>query len=201
MLNKRMVDRYEVTDAIKLGDKEIIIGINTKNLDLPYMVCNCIWDKHFCIERYKEAFVSNDYLEIMSEFLNRLEKQMLKVQEERNTRKLPLESLSMEHCIPNSNDENFENRIIVLKKSTLQPEYQTADYQLYFAFGGTGCIPAVSTGKVHCRNIFSGQDMIWQRHQILGIVRPECIPEWAKDINNLQLKDNAKQKPDKGIER
>ena len=201
MLNKRMVDRYEVTEAIRIGDTEIIIGINPKSIDLPYMVCTYTWDNVWGVEQIKDTQASNDYLEVMAEFLNRLQKQVSKIKAERDSRNLPLESLSFEHCIPNSNDISYENQIVVLKKPLLRPEYQTSEFQLFFANGGPGCVPASTSGKINCTEVYSGKDMVWQRHQLLGVIKSERVPEWAKKKIRELYKQQEKKKPDKGRDR
>lgn len=87
---KRMVESYEVKHAIHVGDKEVLFCVDKKKPDNPYMVCNCTQDNPFGVEQFFEAAGSDDYLEMMTEFTDRVQAQLEAVKAEREKITVPL---------------------------------------------------------------------------------------------------------------
>ncbi|HCA30104.1 MAG TPA: hypothetical protein DEP23_11315 [Ruminococcaceae bacterium] len=178
---KRMVDTFEVKHAIHVGDKEVLFCVDQKKTGTPYMVCYCTWNNPLGIEQFFEAAGSDDYLEIMTEFTNRVRSQLEIVKAERDKITVPLSAFTGEQCIPNDYGKSIENKVVVIRASSLRPEYQTADKQLVLATGGFGA-HANSRGRaVYTVNLYSGKESRWNREDILGIIKPEHLPDWAKE--------------------
>jgi hypothetical protein len=192
---KRMVDTYEVRHAIHVGDKEILFAVDDRKSDCPYMVCNCTWDNPLGIEYYFEAAGSADYLEMMTEFIYRVTAQLEAVKAERDRITVPMEPFTVEHCIPNDYRESIENKVMVIRAERLRPEYRTAGKQLVLATGGCGA-HANSRGRaVYTVNLYSGKESRWNREDILGTLKPEYMPDWAKErLKQIQAERQAKQK-------
>ncbi|MDD4833386.1 MAG: hypothetical protein PHC44_01445 [Lutispora sp.] len=185
---KRMVDTYEVEYAIHIGDKEILFGVDDKKIDCPYMVCNCTWDNPLGIDHYFSAVGSADYLEMMTEFTCRVTEQLETVKVEKSKITVPLKPFTLEHCIENNSEHNLENKVVVIRMERLRPEYRTADKQLVLVTGGFGA-HANSRGRaVYTTNLYSGKESRWNRGDILGVVKPECMPDWAKE-RLIQIQD------------
>jgi hypothetical protein len=92
-----------------------------------------------------------------------------------------LEPITPEQCTPNDYGENIENKVVAIRASCLWPEYRTADSQLVLATGGFGA-RANSTGRaVFTVNLYFGKESRWNREDILGVVKPEFMPDWAKE--------------------
>ena len=192
---KRMVDTYEVRHAIHVGDKEVLFTVDDTKTDYPYMVCNCTWDNPLGIDHYFNAVASADYLEMMTEFTNRVTVQLEALKTERDSITVSLEPFTLEHCIPNDNGQNLENKVVIIRPERLRPEYRTANEQLVLVTGGFGS-HANSRGRaVYTVNLYSGKESRWNREDILGTVRPEYMPDWAKErLKQIQAERQAKQK-------
>ncbi len=192
---KRMVDSFEVKHAIHVGDRQIIFAVDDTKTDYPYMVCNCTWDNPFGVEEYSNAAASADYLEMMTEFTSRVSAQLEAVKTERDKITVPLQLFTLEHCIPNDYGGSIENKVVVIRAECLRPEYRTADKQLVLATGGFGA-HANSRGRaVYTVNLYSGKESRWNREDILGMVKPECMPDWAKErLKQIQTKRQVKHK-------
>jgi hypothetical protein len=193
--DKRMVDAYEIEHAIHIGDKEILFGIDERKSDCPYMVCNCSWDNPLGIEHYFNAMGSADYLEMMTEFTSRVTAQLEAVIAERTKITVPMQPFKLEHCIPIDSMQNLENKVVIINPERLRPEYRTADKQLVLVTGGFGA-HANSRGRaVYTTNLYSGKESRWNREDILGVVRPEYMPDWAKErLAQIQSERHLKQK-------
>ncbi|CAM3662840.1 MULTISPECIES: hypothetical protein [Paenibacillus] len=60
---KRMVDNYEVVQAISIGKVEVLLGIDETNTERPYMVCTCTRNNSLGVEQFYAIADSADYLE------------------------------------------------------------------------------------------------------------------------------------------
>lgn len=187
---KRMIETYEVRQSVFLGDREIVFAID-KNAELPYMVSDCKDTGGFGL-LYDNALVSNDYLELMEVFTDRLKAQLRQVREERTQRGISADPLTADACLPKSGNGNLDGKVLIISPNALRPEYATADHQLVLATGGNGCRPDARGNAVFCITLYSGNPGRWERYDILGIADPEKLPKWARDAAN-QFKRHKKR--------
>lgn len=177
--SERMVDGYEIKHAIYIGNKEILFGIDETKTDCPYMVCDCTWDNPFGIDQYDNAVGSTDYFEMMTEFLARAQAQMEIVKTERIETSIPL--FTKEHCQPNDYSQSIENKVVVIRPECLLPEYRSAVKQLVLATGGFGTHGNARGRAVYTVNLYTGKEARWNREDILGVLKPEYMPDWAAE--------------------
>ena len=126
---KRMIENYEVRHSVYLGDREILFAVD-KDAAMPYLVSNCTDLGGFGLLRYENAIAGDDYLEQMQAFTQRIDRQIQQVREEREQRGIDPAPLTAEHCVQGGMKEDLEGKVIVIKASSLRPEYATADHQL-----------------------------------------------------------------------
>ena len=176
---KEKVGDYEILHSIRLGGKEVLFGYNPKDPEAAYMTC-CREVNFLGATIYPEAVGSSDYLEIMRQFLTRLQKQAEAVEHFRKDRPVPVVMLGWEHCRRRGEGENLLGKLIILSPSSLAPEYRTSDCQLGFAVGGFGCTPGAGGRAVYVRELFSGEESRWNIGDVLGIADLEKLPDWAK---------------------
>jgi hypothetical protein len=192
---KRMVDTYEVIHAIHVGDREILFAVDEGKTDCPYMVCYCSWDNPLGIEQFFDAAGSDDYLEMMSEFTDRVQAQLEAVRSERDKITVPLSPFASEHCTPNDYGQSIENKVVVIRAERLRPEYRTADKQLVLAVGGFGAYANARGRAVYTVNLYSGKESRWNREDILGVLKTEYMPDWAKEqLKQILAGQQAKHK-------
>jgi len=192
---KRMVSTYEVKHAIHVGDREILFAVDDGKTDCPYMVCYCSWDNPLGIEQFFDAAGSDDYLEMMSEFTDRVQAQLEAVRAERDKITVPLSPFASEHCTPNDYGQSIENKVVVIRAERLRPEYRTADKQLVLAVGGFGAYANARGRAVYTVNLYSGKEYRWNREDILGVLKTEYMPDWAKEqLKQILAGKQAKHK-------
>ena len=144
------------------------------------MCCFCTQDD--IAEYYSEAVSSNDYLEIMELYADRLKGQIAAVQAQRNALHIPLDMLGCEHCFPLLDGDDIANKVVAINPASLRYEYQRADCQLILVTGESGARSNPRGTAVYGVNVFTGRRSgRWRHSDILGEVRPECLPQWAKD--------------------
>ena len=86
-----------------------------------------------------------------------------------------------EHCEPNSGEQDFAGRVLVLSPDTLRESCWQPENQLWLAFSGFGCRPHARGRSVLCTCLGDGETTRWNRSEFLGIIRDECLPDWAAE--------------------
>ena len=196
----RMVGNYEVIHAIHIGKKEVVFMTDKNDKESPYAVAYCSTDNPFNVNEYSEMMGGDDYVELMNLFSERLNGQIKEVEKEKQERNIPDMVLGYEHCIPKSELGDYTNQIIVIKASCIRAEYRTADKQLYLATSGNGCEPNSIGRAVYVTNLYSGKTSRWNRVDVAGIIKPECLPEWAKKrLPIIQAEKEKRNKTDKEV--
>lgn len=95
------------------------------------------------------------------------------------------------HCLE---DGDYEGRLIIMKPSSLKDQYKTPDFQLFYATGGFGCDPKRVGTQVSGYFLKDGEYAHFRRSDFIGIIKDECIPEWAQE--KLQQYQQAEETVD-----
>lgn len=193
---KRMAENYEITQAIRIGDKEVVFGVDEKS-EKPYFCA--FYEKQFLFgyikERYEDCVTSNDYVEIVELFAQRVQEQCEKVRGEWDKVTVPRDKVTAEMCFPNDYSKSILSKVVAVKPEALRPEYQSAENQLIFITGGNGARANSRGTACFCKNLYSGEDARWDRYDIQGEVKPEHLPEWAKErLTAIQKEQAEKEK-------
>jgi len=194
--SKRMVGDtgYEITQAIHIGDKEIVYGENMREENGNfYFVAGYTYNE--LLGQYSDCLVGGDYLEAMQEFTSRVNGQIEAVRAEHEKSALLPDLFTAEHCYPHDYKQNIDGKIVAVRADIFRKEYQRGENQLVLVTGGNGALSNPIGTKVYYKRLSDGNGSYVRRHEILGEVRPECMPDWAaKKLTVLQCKD----KKDKG---
>lgn len=85
-------------------------------------------------------------------------------------------------CISEKDGEiDYKGRLLVLKPTVLKESYRTSENQLFVAEGGFGCSPNSRGRKVFGKFLIDGEEANFNRDDFFGIIKDECIPEWAAE--------------------
>lgn len=189
---KRMIETYEVKQAIHLAGGEVVLAEDASAAE-PFLVCDCSWDNPFGVDVYTNVMVSSDYLEVMKEYLERAARRVEQIEQERALHGVSSAPLTADDCISGSRGWNYKNQLIVIKPEQLTPAARTADHQLLFATGGNGCDAGALGTAVFCKNLFTGEEARWERYHVAGIIRPDRMPEWASEKLSALKKTEEKE--------
>ena len=85
------------------------------------------------------------------------------------------------HCVESENGLDYEGKVLVISPNRLKDEYKTPEDQLFVAVGGFGCKPDKIGRSVFGYFLKDGEETTWDRGAFLGIIRDECLPQWAAD--------------------
>lgn len=186
---KRMVESYEITQAVRIGGKDVVLGIDESSAN-PYFCA--LYTKNELFGQYSDC-VAGSYAEIMKLFGERIQAQAEMVLTEQEHTSVPMEPLTAADCFPNDYGQSIEGKIVAVKLEALAPEYRTADHQLVLVDGGSGTRAAPRGNACFCINLYSGKNIRWERYDIQGEVRPEKLPEWAKERYSAIQREQAEK--------
>ena len=194
---KRMLADYEVKQSIHIGKKEVVFGVNEAD-KYPFMVCFCTYDNPFSLAWATEAVGTDDYLEAMQIFVDRVQSQIDRTKEELS--KFPFDKtvFTKEHCIPDDGMRNIVGKVVVINSEPKRYEYQHPAYQLILADGGYGATGGRGQA-VFGTCLATGERARWERYDVLGEIKPECMPDWAKEAL-VKIKQQEKEKKQRNRE-
>lgn len=175
---KRMISDtgYEVKYAIHFGDCEVLVAENMKEpADNYYLVAN--YKNNGIISEYSQCMVSSDYLEIVKEFISRLNQQTDKVISEISRVDFQSELITAEQCYPHNYGESIDGKVVVIKAEVLRPEYRRGDRQLVLVNGGNGAKANPMGNGVYCYRLYDGSHTRFERYEVLGEMKQ--LPVWA----------------------
>ena len=178
---KRMAGPYEITHAIHIGDREIVLGENPADTDgTPYMCAYC--EANDIIASYYDSVGGEDYAEIVGIFGERIKEQAERTQEKLRQECLDGEQsilVTEKDCTEITSEDDLNNRVVVIRADVLRPEYRSARYQLRLCTGGFGASPHSRGSACYCKDLVTGKDSRFERRDILGVMEPDELPRWA----------------------
>ena len=134
---KRMAGCWEILHALHIGDKEVVVGENlTAPNEARYMCAYCTAND--IMRGYHECMASDDYLEIMELYSERIEGQIEAVKAEIAERQLPDITITAEQCHENDLSKSIVGKIVAIRADVLRREYRSADHQLVLVNDGFG---------------------------------------------------------------
>ena len=86
------------------------------------------------------------------------------------------------HCLSEKDGElDYTGKVVVINPYIFKDEYKTPEDQLFLAESGFGCRPDSRGRKVFGQFLKDGEKTHYQRSDIVGILKDEYLPEWAKE--------------------
>ena len=76
---------------------------------------------------------------------------------------------------------DYQDTLLVLKPSSLAPEYQSPQYQLFYATSGFGCNPTAMGQAVYGYFVADKEATRMSRSDFIGVLKEEHTPTWAKE--------------------
>ena len=157
------------------------------------MVCYCDYNNPLSAPWYTEAVGTDDYLEAMELFCDRVQAQVVLTRSEQEKFKFDKTPFTAADCIPDKKNESIIGKVVVIDAEPKRYEYQHAAYQLVLADGGNGA----SGGRgqaVFGTCLATGERSRWERYDVLGEIRPERMPQWAKEaLHTIKNQEKAKK--------
>ena len=189
---KRMIGSYAVTQSIHIGKKEVVFGVDLKE-EYPFLVCHCTYDNPLSAEWLTDAVGSDDYLEAMQIFTDRVQEQIELVRAEQEKFKFDMTPFTIEDCIPDDHSSNIVGKVVAINAEVNRYEYRHSAYQLVLVDGGHGARGGRGQA-VFGICLADGKHARWERYDVLGEIKPEKMPDWAKEAAaRIQTEEKAKK--------
>lgn len=193
---KRMIGEYEILCSVNVGDRETVLASNEKDTDGAKYMCGFM-ERNGLFERCSDCMVSDDYIEIAHLFGSRIQSEAERFQEKHKQLDVPITVITQADCIPDDYSDDINGKVIAIDPKVLKPEYRQADRQLYLVTGGFGASANSRGSAVFCKNIHTGKSARYERMDVMGEVKPECLPKWAKDRLQAMKETRARKHREK----
>lgn len=188
---KRMAENYEITQSVRIGDKEVVMGVDETNA-MPYFCA--FYTSNELFASYSDGMIFDDYVEMVELFAERVSGQCGKVREERERITVPREPVTAQMCRHVSPDASMVGKVMALRADVLRPEYRMAPHQLVYVTGGNGARANAIGRSCFCTNIYSGERHRCVRSDFLGEIKPEDMPGWARSrLEKMRKKEKDRE--------
>lgn len=175
---KRMVGDYTVLCAVNIGSREIILAENEQDKNGERFLC-CYGERNDIFQRYSECAVGDDYIDAALFFAERIKRDAELFRSEVEKLDIPVTVIAEADCIPDHYKNDINGKVIAINPAVLKPEYRRADRQLYLVTGGFGASANSRGSAVFCTNLYDGKPTRYERMDVMGEVKTECMPHWA----------------------
>lgn len=197
---KRMAGDYEIVQSLHIGDREIVLGINEADPNgLPYFVA--YYESNAIIGRYYDAVGSDDFIEAVEIYGQRITEQAEKTRQELNAPKIQgidMKPLTAADCTVIDYKEDIHDKVIVIKPGVLRPEYRKSTCQLKLCTGGFGAYGNSRGSAVYCTDLYTGRKSRFERQDVLGVLEPEQLPKWAEHYLSIVRSEQQKEQRNHG---
>lgn len=189
IIGEGYVLEYEVYAA----ERRIIFAVNPDR-KAKNRFMTCFYRHNDIVGEYYDVLVSDDYIEMMKDFAERIKTDVETLEAERKTLGLADTScLEKEHLLCTGRDIDIHNQIVAIYPRYLLDGCQDIAHQLYYVTGGFGANANSRGNACFCYNLYTGKETRIERPEVFGIVRPECVPDFAKETLN-KIKEKEKEK-------
>lgn len=89
-------------------------------------------------------------------------------------------TFTQEDCAETGCAMSIAGKVIALKPSSLPQECRDGEHQLYFCQGGNGSNPNPIGRSIFTVSLADGEQVRWNRSDVLGIIKPELLPDSAR---------------------
>ena len=197
-MQKEVIGDYEVLASVHVGEKEVVIGEKEPNNDGLRFMCGYM-ERTDIFNLCNECVYSDDYIEIAHLFGSRIKEAAELFKNKDKELGIPVTVITEKDCIPDHYSHDINGKVIAIDPKVLKPEFQRADKQLYLVTGGFGASANSRGSAVFCTNLLTGKSTRYERMDVMGEVKPECMPEWAK--RKLETMNQTRAKKNKDRER
>jgi hypothetical protein len=97
------------------------------------------------------------------------------------------------HCSPYGKNADFIGQVVIVDAKSLRPEYRSSENQIARCSHGNGARPDAIGRSVFCKELYSGESVVYDRSHILGIADMDKLPKWAKEKLEIQSEPPVKQ--------
>jgi hypothetical protein len=180
------LEGYKEMNKVSVNSSDIILYENP-DAEYRYMLVENRFTAYYNESGNNNIYTgfTNDFIEAITEFTDKVQHNANCVQSRRNMRQhfdgVDYVELKNADCLPGSNNDDYTGKLIIAKTSALKPEYRSSENQLLLCTHGNGARPDAIGTSVFCKELLSGNTVVFRRHEIAGITDLDKLPKWAKE--------------------
>lgn len=178
---REVIEGYVIDSSIWIGNKRVCFGISENTEEKhPYMIC-IFESEGYIFPVCDRMFCSDDFSEALTTFANKIIECAKVIEEHRNTLKVDDPTCLKEADVISAPwDTSIKDKVVAVTERSLEHGYRDIAHQLFYVNGGFG-VEANSRGRAcYGWNIYTGEKCRIERHNIMGIVPKEKLPNFAK---------------------
>ena len=176
---KRKIGEYTVLCSVNVGEKEVILASNEQSTNGDKFLCGFA-ERNDLFELCSECMVSDDYIEIVHLFGSRVANEAEIFREQVEKLDIPVTVITESDCITDHYSKDINGTIIAIDPKVLKPEFRRADNNSIM-LRRFRCVGKSRGSAVFCTNLHTGESTRYERMDVMGKVKPECMPDWAKE--------------------
>ena len=165
--------------AFFIGDKEVLYGVD-KTKEYLLMVCYCTYDNPLFASWAIEAIGSDDYLEAMQVFVDRVQKQIELTKEACCQVGFDMTPFTVEQCIPDNKRKVSLARWLLSMPSQKRYEYRALCFISLFLLMAATVQQAAEVRQCLALLFLTNTEPDGNGNDVLGEIKPEYMPDWAK---------------------
>ena len=104
-----------------------------------------------------------------------------------------------EHCVGDRAEQDFTGKVLVLSPDTLKESCWSQADQLWYAHDGFGCTPGAIGRSIRCTCLGDGEETRWNRTDFIGVLKEECLPQWAAEALSKLIEDKEQSHTQGGM--
>ena len=147
--------------------------LQEQSYDGRYHETNKQWSRTIFVPEdggHRHTFLINSHPAVLDGFVSEYRAELAK-----------LHLFGAEHCEPNSGEQDFTGKVLVLSPDTLKESCWSQADQLWYARSGFGCEPHSSGRAVFATCLSDGETARWNREDFIGVLDEKYLPDWARE--------------------
>lgn len=189
-------EHYEVISSMQIGGKRMILAVSDdKNEQYPYL--KCIYTANEVFGQYESVIASDSFPDVIKLYADDIKAEAIQLElSHRAMGEAAQECFRTDDVRAVYDIDNIIGKIVVIEARYLNHGYKNKGNQLYYITGGSGAYPQSRGSACFCYNLFDGQKDRIERHQILGYLNADEIPDFAKKTLET-VKEKVQKEKDK----
>ena len=162
--NKRKFDNYTVLTSFRIGEYEIALCENPTAPKGEEFLCGYV-------------DIATCYGERIAEKAEEVQRELEHIQKNVGDDTV----ITSKDCLPITDEDCIEGKVIVIRGDILRPEYKRASNQLLLCTGGFGAQSNPRGRTCFATRLYDAKQTQCRREDIIGIMPEDKLPEWAKN--------------------
>lgn len=182
-----MYKDYQITQAIDIHRRIVIFG-ECRSDDKPTAFLCGYYEPLLLKDAYSEIQTGR-YLEMMELFLQRVQGQIFKVRAEQQEMDVALDVITREMCVSYQENTDIRGQMVAIDPLRFRPEDRIGPKQIGYVMADQ----TPSKNSMVFRRLYDGLEMCCFYGDILGVIKSEYQPDWAKEAV-CQFEKNEKNR-------